>query len=91
MTTETLIFIIYSINIPKGKPILFHSVRDERDIGLFITLVPKVSKKRFLIRWLNKFRDFYYNLIGRFIKLNVQIFQPLIVLIIRVNFVYNHW
>ena len=32
-----------------------NSVREEGDIGMFITLVPKVLYKRFLIRWINNF------------------------------------
>ena len=33
--------------------------REGIDLGLFITLVRQVFKLRFLIRWLNNFRDFY--------------------------------
>ena len=49
------------------------------DIGLIITLVPKVPNL-FLIRWLHNFRDIYLILIGWFIKFSVQTFQTLIVI-----------
>ena len=39
----------------------------------------------FFIRWLCNFGDFYWNLIGWFIKLSVQSFQPLIVIYRRGN------
>ena len=63
--------------------------REEGDIGLFITLVPKLSWC-FLIRWLNDFGNFYLILIGWFINLSVQTFQQLILIYIRDNFVYHY-
>ena len=55
-------------------------LREGGENGLFITLVPKVLLLLFLIRWLYNFGDFYWTLIGLFIKLSVQMFQPLIVI-----------
>ena len=46
--------------------------REEGDIGLLITLVPKFLELRYLIRW--------GILIGLFINLSVQKFKPLIVI-----------
>ena len=44
--------------------------RESGDNGLFITLVPKVLFKRFLIRWFNNFRDFSkFGLVGSFSRL----------------------
>ena len=57
--------------------------REEGEIGIFITLVPNVLCKRFLIRWLQNFWTFI--LIGWFFKLSVQTFQPLIVIYRRGN------
>ena len=37
------------------------------------------------------FFDFYWILFGWFINLNVEMFQPLIVIYRRDDFVYNHW
>ena len=58
---------------------------EERDIGLFITLVPIYF--HFLIRILNNFLYFYSILIGLFIKFSVKTFQPLILIYKRGNFV----
>ena len=49
------------------------------------------QKKGLVIRWLNNFTDFYFDLIGWFIKLIVQTFQAIIVMYRRGNFVYHHW
>ena len=51
---------------------------------------PKVLLS-FLIRWRNNFGNFYWILIGWFIKLSFQTFQPLILIYRRVNFVYPYW
>ena len=58
---------------------------------MFISLVPKVLLYRFLIRWVNNFRDFYWILIVWFIEMSVQTFRPLILFHKRINFVlmYN--
>ena len=40
------------------KTLKLYIIRKGRDIGLFISLVPKVLKQRFLIRWRNNFRCF---------------------------------
>ena len=61
--------------------------REGGAIGLFITLVPKVLRLRFVICWLNIFGDFYWILFGWFINLNVQVFQ----IYRRDDVVYNHW
>ena len=53
------------------KLLSFVVSREGGDIGLFITLV------RFLIRWLQNFREFYLILIGWFINLSVQKFHLL--------------
>ena len=37
------------------------------------------------------FGDFYWIFVGWFFKLSVQMFQPLIVIYRRVNFVYYYW
>ena len=66
------------------------AAREGGDIGLLITRVPKVLQERFLIRWLNKFGDFFI-LIGCIIKLCVLTFQPLIVIYRSGNFVYHQW
>ena len=50
------------------------------EIGLFITLVPKILQQRFLICWLNNFVDFYWISFGWFIKLSVQTIPPLILM-----------
>ena len=50
-----------------------------------------VLLKGFLIRWLNNFGDFSLILIGWFINLSVQTFQPLIIIYRRDNFVYHYW
>ena len=60
-------------------------------LGCLLHWYPNFCNKVFLIRWLNNFRDFYWILIGWFIKLNVQTFQPLIVIYRRGSFVYHHW
>ena len=57
--------------------------RERGDNGLFITLIPKLLKIRFLIRWLNNFGDL--------IKFSVQTFQPLILIYRRGNFMHHHW
>ena len=54
--------------------------RKRGDNGLFTTLVPKVNNNVFLIRWLNNFGDFYWILIGWFIKMSIKMFQPLILI-----------
>ena len=60
------------------------------DIGLLITIYPKVLKYiSYLFIWLNSFGDYYSILIGWFIKLSVQMFQPIFVIYRRGNFV-NH-
>ncbi len=58
----------------------FFNTREGGEIGLLIKLVSKVLKWRFIIRWLNNFRDFYSPFIGWFIKLNVQTLEPRIVI-----------
>ena len=58
----------------------------ERGRWMFITLIPKFLYCRFLLRWLNNFGWF---LIGWFIRLNVQTFQPLIVKYRSSKFVYH--
>ncbi len=59
------------------------------DIGLFITLVPKVLQSRFLICWLNDFGDLSkFWLVSSFSEF--QTFQQLIVTTTG-NFVYHHW
>ncbi len=63
-----------------------HWRREGGIIGMFITLVSKVG----LTRWLNNFGDFYLILNGWFIKLVVQRFQLLIVILWRNNFVIFH-
>ena len=69
-----------------------YNMPERGDNGVFITLVPKVFFKNcFLILWLNNFEDFWGILIGWFMKLSVQTFQPLISIYRRVNFVYHHW
>ena len=47
---------------------------------------PQSFLTRFLIRWLYNFGDIKSFLIGRFIKLSIQTFQPMIVLYISGNF-----
>ena len=59
------------------------------EIGLFITVVPKVYNTFFLIRWLNNFGYFYWILIGLFMKLSVQTL-PLLIIIYRCYFVHHH-
>ena len=65
------------------------NVREGRDIGLFITLVPKslilTLPYSLCLTTLGKI------LIGWFIKLRVQTFQLLIVIYRKGNFVYHHW
>ena len=61
----------------------------EGQMGCFFTLVPKVL--HFLIYWLNIFGNFYWILIGWFIKLSGQMFWTLILIYRRGNFVYYHW
>ena len=58
---------------------------------MFITLAPKDSQQRFLIRWLNSFEFFLLNLIGWFINMSVQTFQLLIVIFCNMitKMVYN--
>ena len=60
--------------------ILVQGTRAGGDIGLFITIVRKVLYSLFFICWLINFGDFYLILIGRFIRLGVQTFQPPIVI-----------
>ena len=48
--------------------------RNGGDKGLFVTLVPKFSIT-ISLRLLNNFGDFYWKLIGWFIKLSAQTFQ----------------
>ena len=67
-----------------------NSVREEGDIGMFITLFPKVLYKRFLIRWINNFVDLL-NFDLYFNKFNVQTFQQLILIYRRGNFAYHLW
>ena len=62
--------------------------REGGDIRLFITLVPKVLRWSFNIRWLNNFRHFHWILIGWFINLSVQRFQPLWTFYRSRSFVY---
>ena len=78
--------IVFSLLPPISAPNIFiwnkcvSVLREIGDIRLFITLVPKVLLKH----WLNNFGDL----------LNFDwffTFQPLIVIYIRNNFVYNHW
>ena len=46
-------------SMPKGRFGCFKFLfREGGDIGLFITLVPKVLLERFLIHWLNNLGDF---------------------------------
>ena len=45
----------------------------------------------FLIRWINNFGGFFWILIGWFVELSVQTFQPLILFYRRSNFVCHHW
>ena len=59
--------------LAKQKSVSYHGGR--KHWAVYYT-----SPKRFLIRWLNSFGDFYWLLIGGFIKLSVQTFQPLIVI-----------
>ena len=49
------------------------------------------SPQSFNIRWLNSFGDVNCILIDWFIKLSVQIFQPLIVIYKKGIFVYHQW
>ena len=73
----------------RPKFIKFFISREGGDIGLFITLVPKVLYWRFLIRWLPNFGDFWLN---KSLSFSVQTFQPLTILTYRsCNLVYNHW
>ena len=69
---------IRNIHTPREQEAVYHTC-------------PQSLQLRFLIHWLNNFRDFYWILIGWFIKLSVQSFQPLIVIYGRGNFVYHHW
>ena len=64
-------------------------VREGGDIGLFITLVPKVLNNIFLFFGLTTLGTL--NLICWLTKLSVQTFKPLIVNYRRSNFVYNYW
>ena len=47
------------------------------------------SPQIFLMCWLNNFEDFYWVLIGWFIKFSVQTFQPIILIYRRGNFKYH--
>ena len=51
--------------------------------------IPQSFKIHFLFVWLSNFGDYYLILIGWFIKLSVQTFQPIFVIYRRGNFV-NH-
>ena len=82
------------LNIWQSIIIMFHLLLDHReggDIGLIITIVPKVLYYRFLIRWLDNFGDYYWILIGWLIKLSVQTLPILIVNYRTGNFVYHNW
>ena len=65
-----------------GTPPPWQYTREGADIGLFFTLVPKSFILKFSYCWLNNLGDFYWLLIGWFMLLSVQIFQPI---------VYHHW
>ena len=68
------------------------NVREGGEIGLFITLVPKVLWLRFLIRWLNNFGDLHWKLIGWMVNsAKCQTFQQLFVIYRRGNFVNYNW
>ena len=71
--------------------IITDNSRQGGENGLFITLFPKVLYLHFLILKLNNLGDFYCILVGWFIFLSVQTFQPLIVINRRGNFEYHDW
>ena len=71
--------------------IITDNSRQGGENGLFISLIPKVLYLHFLILKLNNLGDFYCILVGWFIFLSVQTFQPLIVINRRGNFEYHDW
>ena len=76
---QPLLPLIHSLHIT-GIQVQVKGRKRERTIGCFFTLVPKVLKERFLIRWLNNFWDFKC----------VQKFQPQILIFRWGNFVCHH-
>ena len=66
------------------------TLRQGGDIVLFITLVPKVFNNALSFVDLKTMGTFKGILIGWIIELSVQMFQPIIVIYIRSNFVYHH-
>ena len=69
----------------------FKNIREGGEIGLFNAPVPKILWYRFLIRWLKNFEDFYWILIGWFIKMSIQTIQQLIVIYRMGNFLHYFW
>ena len=71
----------------KKRRVGLEQAASEGTMGCLFTS-PKSLIIMFSYRWLN---NFYWIVIGWFIKLSVQTFQPLIVINRRDNFVYHYW
>ena len=81
------IYFKYPIKISSNNSLCVYSIYTK---GGGLWAVYYTSPQSFLIYWFNNFEDFNWILIGWFIKLGVQIFQPLTAIYTNDIFVYHH-